>query len=149
LKSRLRFGIVNISIGIGLALCLLTLPACTATAETEEHTESVLDTQNGDATFYGRRFQGDTTASGSKFDNRKALAAHLTYPFGTVARVTNLRNGRAVNVVIVDRGPYGRNRRQGAIIDLSRTAAEQLGFVRDGQVRVKLEVLAWGNGARQ
>src|SRR5215831_11505705 len=108
----------------------------------------VLKTQIGDATFYASRFQGRKTASGRIFDKNKAMAAHRTFPFGTVVRVTNLRNMRSVNVVIVDRGPYGKNRREGAIIDVSPSAAEKLGILRTGQARVKLEVLVWGNGER-
>jgi len=54
--------------------------------------------------------------------------------------------GNLSSVVIVDRGPYGKNRREGAIIDLSRSAAEKLGIIRKGQARVKLDVLTWGNG---
>ncbi len=126
------------------ALAALSLCACNATARTESQEEKVLATQIGEATFYARNLQGGVTASGSKFDNRKAVAAHRTYPFGTVVRVTNLENNRVVNVVIVDRGPYGKNHREGAIIDLSRDAARALDMVEDGQVRVKLEVLAWG-----
>jgi len=108
----------------------------------------VLKTQIGDATFYASRFQGRKTASGRVFDKNKAMAAHRTFPFGTVVRVTNLRNKRSVNVVIVDRGPYGKNRREGAIIDVSPSAAERLGILKTGQARVKLEVLAWGDGER-
>jgi rare lipoprotein A len=108
--------------------------------------QAVLDTQVGDATFYAQSFQGDRTASGVKFDHRKAVAAHRTYPFGTVARVKNLENGKSVSVVIVDRGPFGKNWREGAIIDLSRTAAQKLGMIHDGQVRVRIDVLAWGDG---
>ena len=107
---------------------------------------SVLDTQIGDATLYAARFEGRKTASGLIFEGDKAMAAHRTYPFGTVVRVTYLRNRRSVTVVIVDRGPYGKNRQEGAIIDLSPVAAKRLGMLRVGQARVKLEVLAWGNG---
>jgi rare lipoprotein A len=106
--------------------------------------EKILATQKGDATFYARSFHGERTASGLTLDNRKLLAAHRSYPFGTVARVTNLRNGKSVTVVVVDRGPYGKNRREGAIIDVSRNAAEKLGMIRDGQVPVRVEVLKWG-----
>src|SRR5262245_37712223 len=106
----------------------------------------VLNTQIGDATYYANSFHGELTASGRKFDNRKAVAAHRWLPFGTVVRVTNLENGRAMNVVIVDRGPYGKNRREGAIIDVSRAAAVKLRMIRDGQVRIRLEVLSWGDG---
>src|SRR4051812_42206542 len=124
------------------AVCVIcTLCACTTPASSESQELPILDTQIGDATFYARHFQGDITASGSKFDHHKAVAAHRTYPFGTVVRVTNVENGRSVNVVVVDRGPYGKNRREGAIIDLSRDAATALNMIEDGQVRVRIEVL--------
>ncbi|HYR82560.1 MAG TPA: septal ring lytic transglycosylase RlpA family protein [Terriglobia bacterium] len=131
---------------IGLTLILATLPACSNKVNAGDREHTVLDTQIGDATFYARSFQGDMTASGRKFDNRRAFAAHGSYPFGTVARVTNLSNGRSLNVVIVDRGPYGKNRREGAIIDLSRITAARLGIIRQGQARVRVEVLQWGDG---
>jgi rare lipoprotein A len=108
------------------------------------NTEQIFASQTGDATFYASSLEGEQTASGSTLDNRKALAAHRTYPFGTVARVTNLKNGKSVTVVVVDRGPYGKNRKEGAIIDLSRSAAEKLGMIRDGQVPVRVDVLKWG-----
>ena len=104
----------------------------------------VLDEQIGDATFYASYFDGRVTASGRRFDEDKAMAAHRSYPFGTVVRVTCLRNKRSVNVVIVDRGPFGKSQREGAIIDLSRSAAEKLGIISRGQAPVKLEVLLWG-----
>jgi rare lipoprotein A len=104
----------------------------------------VLDTQIGDATFYGSGFEGRKTASGRIFDGSQAIAAHRTYRFGTLVRVTNLQNRRSVNVLIVDRGPYGKNRREGAIIDLSPAAAKKIGIIKRGQARVKIEVLVWG-----
>jgi len=105
----------------------------------------VLETQIGDATFYASSFEGRKTASGRIFDGSQAIAAHRTYRFGTLVRVTNLRNKRSVDVVIVDRGPYGKNRREGAIIDLSPAAAKKIGIIERGQARVKVEVLVWGN----
>ena len=108
----------------------------------------VLDTQIGDATFYGSWFEGRKTASGRIFDGSQAIAAHRTYRFGTLVRVTNLQNRRSVNVVIVDRGPYGKNRREGAIIDLSPASAKKIGIIERGQARVKVEVLVWGNGEK-
>src|SRR5690242_9974035 len=123
-----------------LVLALTVLAVLDVSAESKK----ILATQTGDATFYADSFHGERTASGVKLDNRKLLAAHRSYPFGTVARVTNLKNGRSVTVVVVDRGPYGKNRRQGAIIDLSRGAAEKLGMIRDGQVHVRVQVLKWG-----
>jgi rare lipoprotein A len=124
---------------------LLAVPACSPKVQAGAQAPEVLYTEFGDATYYARGFQGDRTASGLKLDNRKAVAAHRSFPFGTVARVTNLSNGKSVNVVVVDRGPYGKNRRQGAIIDLSRAAAEHLGIIHDGKVQVRVDVMKWGD----
>jgi rare lipoprotein A len=126
---------------------ILTLASASAHPEKRSGAEQpVLKTQIGDATFYASHFHGRKTASGRTFDINKSMAAHRTYPFGTVVRVTNLGNGQSVNVVIVDRGPYGKNRREGAIIDLSRAAAEKLDIIKRGHAKVKLEVLLWGDG---
>ena len=83
----------------------------------------------GLASYYARSLHGRITASGSKFDNAAMVAAHPTYPFGAVVRVTNLRNDRSVKVRIVDRGPVARMRKEGVIIDVSRAAADKLGHV--------------------
>lgn len=96
--------------------------------------------QVGLASFYGPGFHGEKTASGRRFDQREMVAAHRTLPLGTVVRVTNLENARSVTVRIIDRGPYGRNRRKGTIIDLSKGAARRLGSVEDGLVRVRVRV---------
>ena len=127
-----------------LLIGLFTLPACSPKVQAEAEEPEVLQTEFGDATYYANSFQGGRTASGLKFDNRKAVAAHGSFPFGTVARVTNLSNGKSVNVVVVDRGPYGKNRREGAIIDLSRAAAARLDIIHDGQVPVRVDVIKWG-----
>jgi rare lipoprotein A len=66
------------------------------------------------------------------------VAAHPTYPFGTVVRVTNIRNGKWVDVRIVDRGPARGPRRAGVIIDLSRSAAQILDFVEEGRTQVRV-----------
>jgi rare lipoprotein A len=124
---------------------LLALESASGQAAKRSPADSpVLDKQFGDATFYASYFDGRETASGRIFEGDESIAAHRTYPFGTVVRVTCLRNRRSVNVVIVDRGPYGKNQREGAIIDLSRSAAEKLGIISRGQAAVKLEVLHWG-----
>jgi rare lipoprotein A len=73
------------------------------------------------------------------------IAAHPSYPFGTVLRVTNVRNGRAVEVRVVDRGPARGPRAEGVIIDVSYGAAQTLNFVRSGRTRVRVEVLRWGS----
>lgn len=97
--------------------------------------------QMGLASFYGPGFNGQETASGEIFDEREMVAAHRTLPLGSRVRVTNLENRRAVVLRVIDRGPYGRNFRKGTIIDVSRGAARRLGFIRDGLVRVRVDVL--------
>jgi rare lipoprotein A len=97
--------------------------------------------QHGLASYYGPGFHGRATASGRIFDQRQMVAAHRTLPLGTVVRVTNLENGRSVTLRVIDRGPYGRNVRKGAIIDVSKGAAQRLRFIRDGLVYVRVEVV--------
>jgi rare lipoprotein A len=105
----------------------------------------VLDVREGLASYYGPGFDGRTTASGVRFDMNAMVAAHPSYPFGTVVRVTNLTNQRAVEVRILDRGPAQGPRAAGVLIDLSYGAAQALGFIQDGRARVRLEVLRWGD----
>jgi rare lipoprotein A len=105
-------------------------------------------TQTGLATFVTRARDGDQSASGEIFEGRKLVAAHRSLPWGSIVRVTNLENGRAVTVRVIDRGPYGRNHRQGTIIDVSRAAARRLKMIHDGKVRVRLTVLQLGSGER-
>ena len=143
----MQFVVRNSSL-TGIVLGVIGALASSSTYSAQEGSANVrvLDTQIGDATFYGSVFEGRKTASGRIFDGSQAIAAHRTYRFGTLVRVTNLQNRRSVNVVIVDRGPYGKNRREGAIIDLSPAAAKKIGIIKRGQARVKIEVLVWGNG---
>lgn len=103
--------------------------------------------QVGLASFYGPGFHGNETASGEIFDQREMVAAHRSLPLGSVVRVTNLENGRRVVLRVIDRGPYGRNYRKGTIIDVSKGAAQRLGFIRDGLVTVRVEVMRLGDGA--
>jgi rare lipoprotein A len=120
---------------------LLVVAACEQAVEAEQ---LVLEEQLGMATYYGERFHGRATASGEIFDMNDMVAAHPSYPAGTVARVTNLENGRDVEVRIIDRGPTRQHQRRGVIIDVSKGAAEELDFIEDGRVRVRVEVLEWG-----
>jgi rare lipoprotein A len=94
--------------------------------------------QYGLASWYGRERHGRRTASGEIFDSNQLVAAHRTAPFGAYALVTNLANGRTVQVRINDRGPAVAGR----VIDLSYAAARQLDMVHVGVTRVKVEFLA-------
>ena len=107
---------------------------------------TAIESRIGKASFYADDFHGLRTASGEIFDMSKLVAAHPSYPFGTVVRVTNLENDKAVRLRIVDRGPTGKYQEQGRIIDVSLGAAKKLNFVEDGIASVRVEVLAWGDG---
>jgi rare lipoprotein A len=100
-----------------------------------------IEVQRGTATYYGGRFHGRRTASGERFDQNAMVAAHPSLPFGSVVRVTNLKNGRTAHVRIVDRGPARSARRRGVVIDLSKGVARHLGFVAQGRTPVRVEVL--------
>ncbi len=91
----------------------------------------------GEASYYARGFEGRSTASGEVYRAAKLTAAHRTLPFGTLLRVTNVRNGRSVVVRVNDRGPFHARR----VVDLSRAAAAELGLVRRGRGEVRLDVL--------
>jgi rare lipoprotein A len=91
----------------------------------------------GLASWYGPGFHGNRSASGERYNQNALTAAHRSLPFGTMVRVTNLRNGLSVVVRINDRGPYSRGR----IIDLSAAAARIIGLKSPGVARVTVEVL--------
>jgi rare lipoprotein A len=93
--------------------------------------------EEGVASWYGRRFHGKKTASGELYDMYAMTAAHPTLPIPSYARITSLANGKSVVVRINDRGPFHSNR----IIDLSYTAAHKLGYLGKGSTRVRVESL--------
>jgi rare lipoprotein A len=94
--------------------------------------------QTGRASWYGEPYHGRRTASGEIYDMHQLTAAHPTLPFGTRVLVTNLQNERSVEVRINDRGPTVADR----IIDLSYAAAQKLGALSGGPVRVRLRVIS-------
>jgi rare lipoprotein A len=130
--------------------CLAGLPACAKRmpASGVPDATRVIEMREGLASWYGEGFHGRLMASGGRFDMHAMVAAHPTYPFGTLVRITNLANRRQVRVRILDRGPAAGPRADGVIVDLSRAAADALGFLRDGRTRVRLEVLEWGERRR-
>jgi len=95
----------------------------------------------GIASWYGDEFAGKKTSSGEIFDPNKYTAAHKTLPFGTLIEVENLDNGNKVNLIINDRGPFVDNR----IIDVSKRAAKDLGFLSKGTAYVRITILKLGN----
>jgi rare lipoprotein A len=91
--------------------------------------------QRGAASWYGKRFHGNRTASGETYDMYKMTAAHPTLVIPSYVRVTNLANGKSVVVRVNDRGPF----LAGRIIDLSYAAAAKLGYVQAGSAQVEVE----------
>lgn len=89
------------------------------------------------ASWYGPRFHGKSTANGETFDQSALTAAHKSLPFGTLLKITNLRNHKSVIIRINDRGPYV----DGRDLDLSKATAKALGILHKGVVKVKAEEL--------
>lgn len=137
LVRRLAFVLVPVAV--------LVVPGCAARSKTPATAASILEAREGLASYYGPGFDGRMTASGTRFDMKAMVAAHPSYPFGTVIRVTNMTNGRAVELRVVDRGPGRGPQADGVIIDVSYGAASALNFVRAGRTPVRIEVLRWGD----
>jgi rare lipoprotein A len=102
--------------------------------ERTEHGEPVI-VHEGEASFYGGEFHGKTTASGETFDQNKPTAASRELPLGTKATVTNQENGKSIEVIVNDRGPYV----DGRVIDLSKNAAKKLDMIENGVAPVRVE----------
>ena len=94
--------------------------------------------ETGIASWYGSKFHGRKTANGERFDMNNLSAAHRTLPMPTIVRVVNMDNGRTLNLRVNDRGPFARGR----ILDVSRRAAQLLGFEKQGTARVRVNILA-------
>ena len=121
------------SIALGLAVA----PALTTDELAHAQRAQAVYVQQGVASWYGPGFHGKTTASGERFNKDELTAAHRKLPLGTKATVTNLKNGKTVQVEINDRGPYVRGR----ILDLSQAAASRLGMTHAGTTPVRLVVM--------
>ena len=93
--------------------------------------------QTGHASYYHDSLHGRRTANGERYDRNALTAAHRTLPLGTLLRVVNLTNQKAVLVRVNDRGPYAAGR----ALDLSRAAASALGYLTRGTTRVRMEVV--------
>jgi rare lipoprotein A len=140
-------GLQRVAGSLMLAACI-SLPTAPAAAQQAPRQSAQADTaapdldhsgrkRKGKASFYGRKFYGQTMADGTPMDPKGNNAASKTLPLGTTARVTNLANGRSAVVEIRDRGPFVRGR----IIDLSPATARKLGFGSKGVVTVEVAPL--------
>lgn len=135
-KEEERGKVQHIQKGLLLSLCLL-LAACSSRYD-ESHGGSWRGySETGYASYYADRYHGKKTASGELYRNNLNSAAHMELPFGSTVRVTNLANGKSVVVKVNDRGAF----KNGRIIDLSKSAFSAIGNIRDGIIKVKVEVL--------
>ena len=93
--------------------------------------------QGGEASYYGEELAGNPTASGEPFRPEALTAAHRTLPLGSRIRVTNLRTDESVIVRVNDRGPFARDR----VLDLSKAAAREIGMLKRGTAKIRMELL--------
>jgi len=119
-----------------VAVILFVAYGCATTAPQPEVPK--VENLHGVASWYGQEFAGRTTANGEIFDPLLLTAAHRTLPFGTLLRVTNVKNGLSVIVRVNDRGPFHARR----VLDLSEAAAREVGLFRRGRGKVKVELVA-------
>jgi rare lipoprotein A len=122
---------------LAIAPLQVILVAFAVTLTPLSHSAGKSGVQEGEASYYAQVLNGQKTASGEIYDKSAFTAAHRSLSFGTKVRVTYLKTGKSVDVVINDRGPFVKGR----IIDLSRAAAAKIGLTEDGSGKVKLEVL--------
>lgn len=98
---------------------------------------SISAQEKGKASYYANKLHNRKTASGITYHKDSMYCAHKKHPFGTLLRVKNMKNEKEVVVKVIDRGPFVRGR----IIDVSRVAADSLGFVRAGTAKVEVRVV--------
>jgi rare lipoprotein A len=128
---------------IFLTIVIVTLSACSSAVRFNSgQSESYGNTKpgtiiTGKASYYGLQFDGRKTSNGEIFNMNKLTAAHRSLKFGTVLKVTNVKNNKSVVVRVNDRGPFNYER----VLDLSQGAAEQIGMIKDGVAEVEIEIL--------
>ncbi|MGI4834278.1 MAG: septal ring lytic transglycosylase RlpA family protein [Janthinobacterium lividum] len=122
------------SLAAGAVACLLAACGPSRSAFTE----------SGQGSYYADKFAGRPTASGAPYRPGQLTAAHNSLPFGTRIRVTNVRTGRSVKVVVNDRGPHVKGR----IVDVSKRAAAKIGLLDAGVAPVRLRVIRAAPGRR-
>jgi len=134
MRLRAAITLLALAVALSLASCAKKRTA----AATPSAPAQIRSGETGLASWYGHPYHGRAAANGEIYDMEKLTAAHRTLPFGTWVRVTNLGNGKTVDVRITDRGPFV----EGRIIDLSHAAAEVIGSIGPGVAEVRLDILS-------
>ena len=132
----MKLSFISMLCAIGLFAFPLKAKAHTIKHYTKIHqvqTSSHTYTQQGIASWYGGSLIGKKTASGELLTAKKYTIAHKTLPFGTVVKITNLKNGKSVQAKVNDRGPYSGHR----IVDLSKATAQAVGIKGVGSVKIE------------
>lgn len=111
-------------------IVVTTLASALAFAQTKP-----ANSRTGVCSYYSRHHNGHITAGGKKFDSNALTAANRTYPMGTKLKLTNTANNKNVEVAVNDRGPFVKGRK----ISVTRRAARELGFIRQGLATVRIE----------
>ena len=133
----------NLCIATLLSLTLITTSCSFSTTPISNHRvekpQPVHEQfQQGIASWYGPGFHGRKTANGERFNQNALTAAHRHLPIGTKVLVTNVSNGKSVEVRINDRGPYIKGR----VIDLSKAAAERVGMIQPGTASIQIRIIS-------
>lgn len=121
-RIRTQLGLVTLLLIVAMLVTMSSAAAQTA--------------EEGVANFYSDKFEGKKTASGEVYDGKGLTAAHKKLPYGTKVKVTNIENGKSVVVTVNDRMAATSP----AVIDVTKRAAEELGFAKSGKAKVKVEV---------
>ena len=121
-------------VAASLAGCQAKVPPRTKPTPVEADTVQWCLYETGLATYYSARTHGRMMASGERYHKHGLFCAHRTLPFGTRLRIVNKKNGKTVEVVVKDRGPFSKGR----LVDLSNKAAEVLDMLRDGVAPVEI-----------
>jgi rare lipoprotein A len=129
MDRKFRWGMIALAVG---ALAVVASTGYYFANRAEKEPKYV---QQGEASWYGPGFHAGKTASGETYDQNDLTAAHRKLPLGSEATITNLENGKQVEVKINDRGPYAQGRK----IDLSKAAARKLDMLGDGTAPVRIE----------
>jgi rare lipoprotein A len=132
-----------VPIRFAIALAIAALSGCAKSRHAATRVpQTPSGSETGIASWYGHPYHGRAAANGEIYDMEKMTAAHRTLPFGTWVRVTNLTNGKTVDVRIVDRGPFV----EGRIIDLSHAAARAIDLLGPGIARVRVDIVSSPGG---
>jgi rare lipoprotein A len=128
---------------IALVVFMWVLLPLVATAQSQPASAGASSApMKGICVYYNDKFQGHVVASGEKYDKDALTAAHKTLAFGTMVKVTNLRNNKSVVVRVNDRGPHGGSKAK--IIEITSRAAKEIDMIKEGKAQVQIEVVESG-----